>query len=147
MDKTSHQADYSKVTGEAINEIQLRAKKAYEKSTAMAGEFSEFAKGNAEAVVESGRILAGGVQELGQTYVQETRTAYETMTADLKEAAAVKSPTELFQLQGRLMRRNFDTMVAYSSKNSEAMLKLASDAFAPISTRLSVAAERVSKIG
>ena len=45
-------------------------------------------------------------------------------------------------MQGELVRRSFDSAVAHSSKNSEAMLKLFSDAFAPISGRINLAVEK-----
>ena len=54
-------------------------------------------------------------------------------------------PTELFQLQGELARRNFDALVSFGSKRTEAWVKLYNDAFAPISNRVSVAAEKISK--
>jgi phasin family protein len=130
----------------AMSEIQTRAKAAYDKGTETAGEVTEFAKGNVEAVVESTKIFAAGVQDLGRSYVEEARTAYETMSADVKELAAIKSPTELFQLQGKIVRRNFDAMIATSSKNTEALMKLASEAFAPLSGRVNLAAEKISKV-
>jgi len=95
--------------------------------------------------VESGKILASGTQALGKEYVAETKTAFDTMTADLKNLAAIKSPTELFQLQGKLARRNFDHAVAFSSKSSESLLKLANEVFAPISNRVSLAVDKISK--
>ena len=138
-------ADFSKTVTDAMTEMQSRAKEAYDKGTAMAGEASEFTKGNVEALVESGKIVSESLQEFGKTYVDEAKSAFDTMTADMKEFAAIKSPTELFQLQGKLMRRNFDSMVAFSSKSSEAMVKLANEAVAPLSSRMSLAAEKVSK--
>ena len=119
---TAKTTDFTKPINEAIGEFQTRAKEAYEKGTEAMTEATEFAKDNIEAVVESGKILAGGAQDLGKTYVEEAKSAYETLTSDLKELAAVKSPTELFQLQGKIARRNFDAMVAASSKNTEAMI-------------------------
>jgi phasin family protein len=130
----------------AMSEIQTRAKAAYDKGTETAGEVTEFAKGNVEAVVESTKIFAAGVQDLGRSYVEEARTAYETMSADVKEMAGVKSPTELFQLQGKIVRRNLDAMIATSSKNTEALMKLASEAFAPLTGRVNVAAEKLTKV-
>lgn len=129
----------------AFAEMQEKAKAAYEKGTAAMSDMTDFAKGNVEALVESGKILAGGVQDLSKVAVEEAKSAYEVATADLKEMAAVKSPTELFQLQGRIARRNFDAMVATTSKNTEAMMKLASDVFAPLSGRVNVAVEKISK--
>ena len=96
-------------------------------------------------MVESGKIFSTGMQELARTYVEDAKSAYEQMTADLKEMAAIKSPTELLQLQGKIMRRNFDAVVASTSKNTEKMMKLSNDAFAPISARLNVAAEKMTK--
>ena len=143
MDYTSPFAD---TMSEAVAEMQSKAQAAYDKSTEAMTEMTEFAKGNVEAVVESGKVYAEGVQALGQSMADEAKSAYETATADIKEMAAVKSPTELFQLQGKILRRNFDAMVAMTSKGTDASMKLANDVFAPISGRVNVAAEKMSKV-
>jgi phasin family protein len=142
---TAKTTDFTKPFAEAASEFQSKAKAAYDKGTELATEATEFAKGNVEAVVESGKVYAAGVQDLSKSYVEEAKSTYETLTADLKEFAAVKSPAELFQLQGKLARRNFDAMVAYGSKNTDAVIKLMNETFAPISGRVSLAAEKVSK--
>ncbi|MYL98661.1 phasin family protein [Novosphingobium sp. FGD1] len=131
---------------DAMTEAQAKAKAAFDKSTSVLGEVSEFAKGNVEAVVESGKIMVEGMQGFGSELVAEGRTAFETMTGDIKELAAAKSPTDFFKIQGDMVRKNFDSAVAYSSKNSEAMLKLFSDSFAPISGRMSVAMEKARSV-
>ena len=143
---TAKTTDFSKPIVDAFGEYQTKAKAAYDKGTEVATEVTEFAKGNVEAFVESGKIFAAGAQTLGKGYVEEAKTAYETLTADVKELAAVKSPTELFQLQGKIMRRNFDALVATSSKNTEAVIKLANDSFAPLSGRVNLAAEKLAKV-
>jgi len=137
--------DFTQSVTDAVADMQTKAKAAYEKGTAFAGEATEFAKGNVEAIVESGKIFSEGLQSIGKTYVEEAKSAYETATADFKEMAAIKSPTELFQLQGKLARRNFDAMMAFGSKSSEALVKLANEGFAPISSRVSLAADKMSK--
>jgi phasin family protein len=142
---TAKTADFTKPFADAISDAQSKAKAAYDQSAAFAAEATEFAKGNVEAVVESTKVYAAGVQDLGKTYAEEAKAAFETLTADVKELAAVKSPAELFQLQARLARRNFDALVAYSSKSTDAVSKLATEAFAPISGRLSLAAEKIAK--
>jgi len=142
---TAKTTDFTQPINEVMGEFQARAAAAYEKSSEAMAEATEFAKANVEAIVESGKILSSGAQGLGKTYVEEAKSAYETLTGDIKELAAVKSPTELFQLQGKIARRNFDAFVATSSKNTEAMIKLASEAFAPISGRVNVAAEKLTK--
>ena len=137
--------DYTAKITEAVATAQEKAKAAFEKTSAYATEYGDFAKGNLEAVVESGKILAAGLQDMGKAYVAEGKSVVETVTADVKEIAAVKTPADFFKLQGEIMRRNFDAAVAATSKNSEAMVKLAGDAFAPISTRVSLAVEKVKQ--
>jgi len=143
--------DYPETTAPGMNatvaDLQERSKAAYDKSTEMVSEMSDFAKGTAEAVVESTKIMAGAMQDMGRTYADEAKSAYEQMTADLKEMAGVKSPTELFQLQGKIMRRNFDALVSTTSKNAEMLMKLSNEAFAPLSERMNVAADKIGKVG
>ena len=127
---------------DVIAEAQDKAKEAFEKSSTMFSEAGEFARGNAEAIVESSKLLASGLQDLGSSFAAEGRSAFETMTADLKELAAAKTPADFLKIQSELIRKSFDGAVAYGSKNSEAVLKLATDAFAPISGRVSLAVEK-----
>ena len=142
---TTKTSDFTKTAQDAVADLQSRAKAAYEKGAEMTADYTAFTKGNFDALVESGKALAAGVQDLGRTAVEDAKSAAETVTADVKAIAAVKSPTELFQLQGEIARRNLDTLVAKTSKNAEVMMKLANDMFAPISTRASIAMERLTK--
>ena len=142
---TTKTTDFAGKAKETVADMQTRMKTAYDKGTEMTADVTAFHKGNFDALVESGKVLASTMQDLGRTAVEDAKSAAETVTADVKKMAAVKSPTELFQLQGEIMRRNLDTLVARTSKNAEVMMKLANDMFAPISTRASVAMERLNK--
>jgi phasin family protein len=144
MTKTTTEDFTAKITT-AVAEAQDKAKAAFEKGQTVFAEAGEFTKGNVEALVESGKILAAGLQTLGKDYVAEGKTAFETMTADVKELAAIKSPADFFKLQSEILRRNFDAVVATGSKQSEVVVKLAGDTFAPISSRVSLAVEKVKK--
>ncbi|MGB3795812.1 MAG: phasin family protein [Alteraurantiacibacter sp.] len=143
---TDYTAPMSDMMSGAVTEMQTRSQAAYDKSTMAVSEMTDFAKGNVEAAVESGKLLAEGMQGMGQTMAEEARSAYETTTADIQEMASVKSPTELFQLQGKIMRRNFDAMIAVATKNTDATMKLANDFVAPMSARVGVASEKMSKV-
>ena len=137
--------DFTATVQNVAADAQARAKAAYDKLQAYAGEATELAKGNVDAIVESGKILGAGVQDLARSEVEAAKGAFETVTADLKAMVAVKSPAELFKLQGEIARRNFDAAVARASRNAEVSMKLANEAFAPISSRMSVVAEKISK--
>lgn len=142
---TAGKTDFTAQAKEMAADVQSRAKTVYSKATEYASEAGEFSKANLEAVVESGKILFTGTQDLVKSDVETGKTVVETITADAKKAASVKSPTELFELQGEIARRNFDAVVSFGSQRTEALLKLYNDAFAPISNRVSVAAEKISK--
>ena len=146
MTKTKTAADdFTAKVQETVTEAQDRAKAMFEKSQAMFGDAGEFAKGNVEALVELGKIIATGLQDLGKDYVAEGKTALETVQADFKELTAVKTPADFFKLQGEMLRRNFDAAVASGSKYSEKTVKLAGEAFAPIQNRVSLAVEKVKQ--
>lgn len=142
---TKTTTDYTAQVKDGLADLQTRAKTVYGKSTVIASEMGEFSKHNVEAIVESGKILAAGMQDMAKNYVEEGKAAVSTMTSDVKEIAAVKSPTEFVQLQSQIVSRNFDATVANVSKTTEAWVKLANEAFAPISSRASVAMDKVRK--
>ncbi len=124
-------------------EFSAKAKAAAEKGAKAFEEMNEFGKGNVEALVESGKIAAKGFEALGQGYADYARKQFEGTTAALKGFAAVKSPTEFFKLHSDYVRGQFDSFVAESSKNTEAMIKLAGDVAKPISNRVALAAEKI----
>ncbi|MEO0870885.1 MAG: phasin family protein [Pseudomonadota bacterium] len=142
---TAEKTDITAQAKDMAADMQERLKTAYAKTGEFAGEFGEFNKANVDAVVESGKIFVAGAQELVKDNVETGKTVVETVTEDAKKMVAVKSPTELMQLQGELARRNFDAVVSYGSQRTEAWVKLYNDAFAPISNRVSVAAEKITK--
>ncbi len=142
---TAKNTDITAQAKEMAADVQTRVKAAYAKTGEFAGEMGEFSKANLEAVVESGKIFLAGAQEMVRSDVETGKTVVETVTADAKKVVAIKSPTELMQLQGEIVRRNFDAVVSYGSKRTETIMKLYNDAFAPISNRVSVAAEKISK--
>lgn len=137
--------DFTAKIKDVARDAQDRAKTVFEKTQAYAADYGDFTKGNVEALVESGKVLAAGLQDMGKDMVAEGKTAFETMTADVKELAAVKSPADFFKLQGEMLRRNFDAAVSTGSKRSETVVKMATEAFAPIQTRVSLAVAKVKQ--
>jgi len=140
---TTPTTEYAEKFQTVIKDASEKAKAAFEKSQSQFGEIGTFTKGNVEALVEASKILTSGLTALSKGYMSESKSAFETLTAEFKELAAVKSPTELLEKQSTLMRKQFDAAVATTSKNSEAVLKLASEAFQPISNRVSIAVEKI----
>ncbi len=130
----------------AFGDINGRAKAAVEKSSKLMEEFTDLARGNVEALVASSKIAAKGVETLGQGAADYGRRSFEEASAALKSFAEVKSPTDFFKLQSDFARSAFDSWVSESSKASETVVKLAGDVAEPITSRYSVAVERVKSV-
>ena len=124
-------------------EANDRAKAAFDKGSKLFDELNDFAKGNVEAVVESSTIAAKGFEALGQDAADYSRKSFESATQAVKAFAGAKSPTEFFKLQSDYVRSAFDALVAETSKNAEAVLKLAGDVAQPLSNRAAVAVEKI----
>ncbi len=124
-------------------EANDRAKAAMEKSAKAFEDINEFNKGNVEALVESSKIAAKGFETLGQSAADYARKSFEGATATLKSLSSIKSPTDFFKLHSDYVRTSFDSMVAETSKTTEAVLKLAGEVAQPISNRVAVAVEKV----
>lgn len=126
-----------------LGDFNNRAKATMEKSVKMGEEMTEMTKGNVEALVQSGRVAAKGVEQLAQDAAETAKKNFEAATATMKSFASVKSPTELFQLQSDAAKSYFDTAVADFSKFTEQLIKLAGDVAQPLSSRYSVAMDKV----
>lgn len=125
--------------GERSQELVAKSQKAAENMT-------DIAKANVEALVEAGRIAAGGVKSIGQDVLASGRDGIEQASDAIKALAEAKSPTEFFQLQSELARASFDRFVAESSKLTERVVKLAGEAAQPLQNRASVNAERINDL-
>lgn len=130
---------------EFFADVREKATDVAEKGKKFAAEAVEFNKANVEAIVEAGKIVAKGAQEMGKTNMDFAKKNFEEVQVAVKELTAVKSPTDFVKLQGELARKGFDTAVAQGSKNTEAMVKLVSEMFQPISNRIAATTELFKK--
>jgi phasin family protein len=130
----------------AFGDVNERAKTTMEKSARFMEEMTELTRGNVEAFVASSKVAARGVESLTQEAADFGRRSFEEASSTLKSFTEVKSATDFFRLQSDFARTQFDAMVAESSKVSEAMIKLAGEVAQPITSRYTVAAERVKTL-
>jgi phasin family protein len=129
-----------------FGDVNERAKTQLEKNSRILEEVTEFTRGNVEAIVASSKVAARGVETLGQEVAEYGRKSFEEASSALKSFAEVKSPTDFFRLQSDFAKTQFESVVAESSKMSEAMIKLVGEVFEPLSSRYAVAAERAKNI-
>ena len=123
-----------------------RSQELAKRSQKVAEELADLARANVEAVVEAGRVAAQGARSIGQEAVSSSRDGFEQAAGAIRSLAEAKSPTEYLQLQGDFARASFDRVVAESSRLTESLVKLAGEAFQPLSSRASANAERFNTL-
>ena len=127
-------------------EANERGQEAVKRSQKVAEELADLARANVEALVESGRVAAEGARSIGQDVVATSRDGVEQAADVIRSLAEAKSPTEYLQLQGEFARASFDRFVAESAKLTETMVKVAGEAFQPLSNRATANAERFNTL-
>jgi phasin family protein len=123
-----------------------RGQELVKRSQKVAEELADLARSNVEAVVEAGRVATEGARSIGQDVVAKQRDSFEQAADAIRSLAEAKSPTEYLQLQSDLARASFDRAVSESSKLTESLVKLAGEAFQPLSNRASANAERFNTL-
>jgi phasin family protein len=125
--------------GERSQDIAKKTQKVSE-------ELADLARANVEAIVEAGRVASEGARSIGQDVVATSRDGVEQAADAIRSFAEAKSPTEYLQLQGEFARSSFDRAVAETSKLTESLVKLAGEAFQPLSNRATANAERFNTL-
>ena len=116
------------------------------RSQKVAEELADLARANVEAIVEAGRVASEGARSIGQDVVANGRDGVEQAADAIRSLAEAKSPTEYLQLQSEIARASFDRAVAETSKLTESLVKLAGEAFQPLSNRATANAERFNTL-
>jgi phasin family protein len=127
-------------------EANERSQELVKKSQKVAEELADLTRANVEAVVEAGRVASEGARSIGQDVVAKQRDSFEQAADAIRSLAEAKSPTEYLQLQGEFARASFDRAVAETSKLTESLVKLAGQAFQPLSNRATANAERFNTL-
>jgi phasin family protein len=129
-----------------LNDANERNQEFVKRGQKVAEELADLARANVEAVVEAGRLAAEGARSISQEAVSSTRSGFEQAADAIRSLAEAKNPTEYLQLQSEFARASFDRAVAESSRLTESLVKLAGEAFQPLSNRASANAERFNTL-
>jgi phasin family protein len=128
-----------------FEKTQAEVKANMDKAIKTAEEFVSFGQGNMEAAVKSGQIWAAGMQDLSKTFAATAQARMEQTVATWKAMAGVKSLKEAIDLQSNLARTSVEAAMTETGKLTDASLKLAESAFAPITARVSLAVEKFGR--
>lgn len=113
--------------------------------TKTAEEMVSFGQGNLEAFTKAGQIWAAGVQELGKQMAATAQAQMDHTVATIKAMTSVKSFKEAVDLQSTLARSTVEKAVAETGKFTDASLKLAEQAWAPVTARVTLAVEKFGR--
>jgi phasin family protein len=129
-----------------LNQANERGKVAMEKSARLVEEMADLGRGNMEAFVASQKTAAKYVEALTQGAADYSRRSFEEASATMRSFAEAKSPTDIFRLQSDFARSAFDAMISESARVSETVVKMTGEVAEPITSRVSVAAERLKAV-
>jgi phasin family protein len=124
---------------------QAQVKENVEKAMKTAEEMLAFNQGNFEAVVKSGKIWSSGVQEITQQVVASAQASFDETLATCRALGAVKSLKEAVDLQASLARSSMEKAVAETGRLTDASVKLAEQAMAPLTQRYALAVEKFAR--
>ena len=105
-----------------------------------------FGQGNVEALVKSSQILATGMQDLSKLMAASAQATIDEAMSAFRAMTSVRSLKDAADLQANLARSAVEKALTQSGQVAETSFKVAEQAFAPISSRLSLAVQSFGKV-
>ncbi len=124
---------------------QAKLKEGVEKAVKTSEEVLAFSKGNVEALIKATQIYSTGIQDISKHFAASSKASLEESVAFSKSLLGVKSVKEAVDLQTGFTKSSIEKAVAQSNKLTDASVKLAEQAIAPITARISLAVETFGK--
>ncbi len=128
-----------------LESSQVKMKENMEKAIKTTEEMVSFTQGNMEALVKASQIYSAGFQDITKHLAASSKASIEETVAFTKSLMGVKSVKEAVDLQTGFAKASIEKAVAESNKLTDATVKLAEQAIAPLSARISMAVETFGK--
>ena len=97
--------------------------------------------------MKSSQIWAAGVQDLGKQVAATAQISMEETIATMKAMSSIRSIKDAFDLQASYARASMEKVMAETGKLTDASFKLAEQATAPLTARMTLAVEKFGKAG
>jgi phasin family protein len=108
-------------------------------------ELSKFQKDNWEAFVAASQIWVKGAETMGRAWMNFTQESVETAASAAKALVGAKTVREAMDMQSEWAKGNLDKFMAETTKLSETAIKVANEAVEPLTARINVAVEKMTK--
>ena len=125
----------------SFEQIATKSREAMEQSMKTVGVVTEMTRGNVDALLESSRAAAGGMQVIAQEVADYGKQTFERTTAAGRTMALARTAPELIQLQSEFARTEFTTAIAEYSKLSQTMFQTMTAMFEPLQKQAITAAQ------
>jgi len=125
-------------TKEQVEKASAQLLKSYE-------EYSAFGKENVDALVKSGTIAVKGAEDINKELVAFAQASFDKSVATGRALLSAKSINEVVDLQNAYAKQSFDSMVSEATKLQELSVKVANEAFAPLTARMNALVEKFAK--
>ncbi|MDE1895972.1 MAG: phasin family protein [Rhodospirillales bacterium] len=124
---------------------QAKLKEGVEKAMKTSEEMLAFGQGNMEAFMKASQIYVAGFQDISKYFAESSKASMEDTVAFSKSLMGVKSVKEAMDLQAGFARSSLEKAVSESNKFADVSVKLAEKTLAPLTARMTLAAETFGK--
>jgi phasin family protein len=145
-------AQAKKITEDGVAQARVAVEKTMETAHKTAGDLMkaseeavEFGRGNFEAVSKATQVYVTGLQDLSRQTVTMFQSFSEQAIEAAKTLSSLKSLKEAADFQASFAKTAFERAMADATKLQEASVKLAEAAIEPISARMTIAMEKMTK--
>ncbi len=142
FDKTVEGLKHSAATATAsLEQAQAQLKQGYDRAMKTAEQFAKFHQGNLEALMKASQIFATGLQDITKHVAANAQASVEEGVSTFRALTTVKSLKEAIELQTKYAKSTMEKAMSESTKLTETSLKLAEQAYAPLTARVNAAVE------
>jgi len=141
-----------KMVGDTTAQARIAVEKTIETANKTAGDMMkateeavEFGRANLEAVTKASQLYVTGVQDLSRQTMAMFQALSEHAIESMKMLSAVKSLKDAADFQATFTKTAFERAMNDTAKLQEAALKVAETSIEPISARMTVAMEKMTK--
>lgn len=143
----------AEVAGSAGNEA-LAMTKDYVETAVKAGPAAfgayevlmRFSRDNVDAAIRAGVILAKGVQELNRSALALVQEQAEGGVAATRQLFTARTAQEVVEIQSSIVKDGFGKFVAESGRLVDTSFRIAEEAAAPLTARVSSAAKELAAV-
>ncbi|MFZ4761871.1 MAG: phasin family protein [Alphaproteobacteria bacterium] len=110
-----------------------------------ADEMTNFTKQNIDAFLKSATTFSKGFEEISRSLIAYSQNAVEHGLSVGKAAIGARTIKEFSELQVEFAKNSLEAFVSEATKISDISLKLANEAFDPLTQRVQATVEKIGK--